>query len=192
MLSCRHSGPGTPLYARRLSSTDCILSIVASGVTENLPPLPLVPYAVSMCTTVIYRALRDSQRGVEAACRDLELCCGALDELGQRWTSVKGMARLARKLWRVTRERVKDSNRSAPRVRTVESLTIEGLVEPPREPVLAGLPLSSPLTLDAEVLSASNFELDLAFDDLFDYGLLNGIRDPATWEFLHMDNEQVL
>lgn len=98
MLSCRHSGPGTVHYKRRLDSADCIVEIMAHGGHKTLPPLPLVPYALAFATTVIYRALRDKQRPIESAFSDLSLCCRALDVLGRRWTSVQGVAKLANRL----------------------------------------------------------------------------------------------
>lgn len=98
MLSCRHSGPESAQYERRLKSADSILSTVSHGKHEILPPLPLVPYAVAMATTVVYRALRDKRRDVESASRDLLLFCDSLDGLSDRWTSAKGVARLASRL----------------------------------------------------------------------------------------------
>ncbi|CAI0652365.1 unnamed protein product, partial [Colletotrichum noveboracense] len=100
MLSCRYSGPGSPQYNRRLASAGGVLKIISKEGSDRLPPLPLVPYAVSMATTVIYRALRDGQRDPETACEDLSLCCKALDVLSERWTTVKGVARLAKRLLR--------------------------------------------------------------------------------------------
>jgi hypothetical protein len=107
MLSCRYSGPGSVHYNRRLSSADRILQIISNGGHESLPPLPLVPYAMSMSTTVIYRALRDDQRDIDTAYMHLSVCCDALDDLSQRWTSATGVARLASKLtkrlWTLTK-----------------------------------------------------------------------------------------
>ncbi|CCF39573.1 hypothetical protein CH063_00030 [Colletotrichum higginsianum] len=102
MLSCRYSGPGSVQYARRLTSADCVLGIITQEGPDGLPPLPLVPYAMSMSTTVIYRALRDGERLPEAAYKDLEECSHNLDVLSQLWTSAKGVAKLVRKLRRYT------------------------------------------------------------------------------------------
>ena len=101
MLSCRYSGPGTVQYNRRFASADHVLELVSTEGVEGLPPLPLVPYAMSLSTTVIYRALHDGERDIDGACEDLRRCCDALDVLGQRWTSVRGVARLAKRLWRL-------------------------------------------------------------------------------------------
>lgn len=51
-----------------------------------------------MSTTVIYRALRDGQRDLAAAYEDLRSCCDMLDALGQRWTSAKSVAKIAKRL----------------------------------------------------------------------------------------------
>lgn len=101
MLSCRYSGPGTPHYDRRLASADRILEIVSKEGKDDLPPLPLIPYAVSMSTTMVYRAFRNGQRDAHTAYEHLKCCCDALDSLSQRWTSAKGIARLAKRLLKV-------------------------------------------------------------------------------------------
>ncbi|KAK1676278.1 hypothetical protein BDP55DRAFT_550976 [Colletotrichum godetiae] len=103
MLSCRYSGPESVQYQRRLSSADSILRIVCLEGPENLPPLPLVPYAMSMSTTVIYRALRDGERSPEIAHKDLGACYNSLMILSQSWTSAKGVARVVRRLQQFTR-----------------------------------------------------------------------------------------
>lgn len=103
MLSCRYSGPGSPHYNRRLASADRILAIASCEGSDGLPPLPLIPYAVSMSTTMIYRAFRDAQRGSGPAYDDLGSCCSVLDSLSQRWTSAKGISRLAKRLLKVLR-----------------------------------------------------------------------------------------
>ncbi|KIH86381.1 hypothetical protein SPBR_08215 [Sporothrix brasiliensis 5110] len=71
------------------------------GQHTRLPPLPLIPYALSMATTVVYRALRDKQRDAVTSRRDLARCCEALDGLARLWTSVAAVAKLARRLLRL-------------------------------------------------------------------------------------------
>ncbi|KAG9188491.1 hypothetical protein G6011_02414 [Alternaria panax] len=101
MLACRYNGPGTRQYNRRLKAADRVLAIVSREGCEGLPPLPLVPYAMSMSTTVIYRALHDGARDIDTAREDLHRCCDVLDDLSQRWTSVRGVAKLAKRLCRL-------------------------------------------------------------------------------------------
>ncbi|KAK1721432.1 uncharacterized protein BDZ83DRAFT_555222, partial [Colletotrichum acutatum] len=113
MLSCRYSGPKSVQYQRRLSSADNVLRIVCLEGPANLPPLPLIPYAMSMSTTVIYRALRDGERAPDEAHKDLGACYDNLVILSQLWTSAKGVARLVRRLQHFTRP-------GAPPIRTTE------------------------------------------------------------------------
>ena len=101
MLSCRYSPPGSAPYNRRLISADRVVDLIARGKDQSFPPLPLVPYAMSMSLTIIYRALRDNQRDTKTAYEDLLLCCNALDAMNQRWTSTKRIVQLARRLLKV-------------------------------------------------------------------------------------------
>lgn len=98
MLSCRFSGPGTIPYRRRLASADEILRIASEQGADALPPLPLIPYAVSLSTTMVYRALRDGQRQVDCVRQDLLRCCEVLTTLAPSWTCVEGMEKLTRRL----------------------------------------------------------------------------------------------
>ncbi|KAK2036263.1 hypothetical protein LZ31DRAFT_484229 [Colletotrichum somersetense] len=102
MLSCRYSGPGSLQYTRRLASADCVLKLIAQETPDGLPPLPLVPYAMSMSTTVIYRALRDGERLPERAYDDLEACSKNLETLSLVWSSARGVAKLVKRLRQYT------------------------------------------------------------------------------------------
>ncbi|KAK2032531.1 hypothetical protein LX32DRAFT_555332, partial [Colletotrichum zoysiae] len=102
MLSCRYSGPGSVQYTRRLASADCVLNIITQETADGLPPLPLVPYAMSMSTTVIYRALRDGERLPERAYDDLEACSRNLETLSLVWSSARGVAKLVKRLRQYT------------------------------------------------------------------------------------------
>jgi hypothetical protein len=128
MLSCRYSGPGTTQYIRRLESADRVLEVISREGCEGLPPLPLVPYAMSMSTTVIYRALHDGTRDIDTAREDLYRCCDALDGLSQRWTSVRGVAKLAKRLCRLisdgTLNGSRDAHRPTSSATTVSTLPI--------------------------------------------------------------------
>lgn len=224
MLSCRYSGPGSVPYNRRLASADRILDIISHGGHESLPPLPLVPYAMSMSTTMIYRALRDGQRDMDAAHKDLCLCCDALDALSQRWTSAKGVARLAKHLLGVlaksgglngndharrsskpdagTLTAAADRSSIMINQRNNEAATMAGVVPPKPVSVQAERALQEEQALASNQnfqsqlreawpgIHASYSQLDTAFHDLFDYGMPNVFRDPATWEFLHMANDE--
>lgn len=98
MLSCRYSPPGTIQYDRRLSSAGAVLAIIGDDKEPDLPPLPLIPYAMAMSTTVLYRALRDNKRDASTGLAQLRRCCDVLKSLGNCWTSVHGICRLAREI----------------------------------------------------------------------------------------------
>jgi hypothetical protein len=98
MLSCRFSGPGSAIYDRRLSSADRVPQILSQERHQDLPPLPLIPYAVAMSTTVIYRALRNQARSFDAAQKDLKACCDVLTTLGRQWPRAKRVAALVHRL----------------------------------------------------------------------------------------------
>lgn len=98
VLSCRFSGPGTPHYARRLTSSDQILAIIGNSGYESLPPLPLIPYAMSMSMTVLYRAFRDGERAIDSTITNLQHCYDTLKGLSRHWTSVRGLARMAKRV----------------------------------------------------------------------------------------------
>ncbi|KAH8171530.1 fungal specific transcription factor [Sarocladium implicatum] len=212
MLSCRYSGPGSKPYIRRLVSADRILEIVSKGGHEALPPLPLVPYAMSMSTTMIYRAFRDGQRDLKRALQDMELCCGALDALSRNWTSAKGVARLARRLWRLLSSSEKGQTKDVaamppPTPHTIRDAESNSVMSSSPAPITRqGTAMSSttamtpsqvypdPHSFDGQLPQAwgsgtSYTQLDTAFHDLFDYGMPNVFRDPTTWEFLHVANE---
>ena len=205
MLSCRYSGPGTAQYNRRLASADRVLGILQSQPDghEGPPPLPLVPYAMSISTCVIYRALRDEARDADAAYADLRRCCEALDALGQCWTSTRGVAKLAKKLWSIRRldeaaviETTPEEQqhvRKRPRVEPDIPTAVHHSVYP--TPGLdGGGTISTPVPTPFPGQSGGQMqdisyvlepwgELDMAFHDLFDYSLPNAFRNPATWEY---------
>lgn len=76
-----------------------INSIVALECVHNLPPLPIVPYAVALSMGVSYRQLRSSKliTHIDRAKASLEACCSLLEDLSPQWYSAEAMARLGRK-----------------------------------------------------------------------------------------------
>jgi hypothetical protein len=222
MLSCRYSGPGSVQYNRRLASADRILDLISHVGHEGFPPLPLVPYAMSMSTTVIYRAFRDNQRDLDSACGDLRLCYNALEAFSQRWTSARYVAKLAKRIWGVlVKSRVRnglpdDGDEHAqkeptsddtgagnsPTIVNQRKKEVAGMKE-----MFSDIPLSDQtlheqhaldgnghlqrhLIQDWPGINASYFQLDKVFDDLFDYGMPNVFRDPTTWQFTNISNDE--
>lgn len=76
-----------------------ICSIVASECPQGLPPLPIVPYALSLSMGVSYQQFRSSKliTHFDRAKNSLEACCTLLEGLGVYWYSAEAMARLGRK-----------------------------------------------------------------------------------------------
>ncbi|KAJ5992868.1 hypothetical protein N7451_008592 [Penicillium sp. IBT 35674x] len=104
ILSCRYkltdSLDGTKVSSIRQGLAAVrILSIVASECADRLPPLPIVPYAISLSMSVSYRQLRSSKliTHFNRAKASLETCCYLLEDLSPRWSSAEAMARLGRK-----------------------------------------------------------------------------------------------
>lgn len=63
---------------------------------RELPPLPIVPYAISLSMSVSYQQLRqgDSNITFDQAKGNLTSCCSFLDELSAYWDSASAMFRL--------------------------------------------------------------------------------------------------
>ncbi|KAK5946584.1 hypothetical protein PMZ80_000727 [Knufia obscura] len=97
ILSCRAGGPMSRSYNRRIESADRIQKLTAEGRFAHLPPLPLVPYAISLSLTVAYRGLRDSHSDPVKTQSDLAARCGILESLNKTWWTADAMAKLGRK-----------------------------------------------------------------------------------------------
>ncbi|KAJ9357271.1 transcriptional regulator family: Fungal Specific TF [Paecilomyces variotii] len=103
ILSCRSGssgpGPSRSSLTRRDTSAACICSIMASDWARELPPLPIVPYAISLSMSVSYQQLRqgDSDIPFDRAKNNMEFCCSFLEELSMYWDSANAMFRLGRR-----------------------------------------------------------------------------------------------
>ncbi|KAJ5496380.1 transcriptional regulator family: Fungal Specific TF [Penicillium fimorum] len=104
ILSCRYK-PTENIDSTRLSSVRQglaavrIHSIVASECADDLPPLPIVPYSVTLSMGVSYRQLRSSRliTHLDRAKASLEACRSVLENLSPYWYSAEAMARLGQK-----------------------------------------------------------------------------------------------
>lgn len=190
---------------------------MAHGGYELHPPLPLVPYAMSMSTTVIYRAFRDQERDLETTIRDLSLCCDALNGLSKIWTSVKAVSKMAKGLLEYTKssETGQDTVTAYPFTdvprtvfkangtttvagyRVTEGSMIGASVPTPPLSVTSGMPLpmqSSNVNVSGQMIgsfpgnSGLGVQLGWDFHDMFDYGMPNVFRDPVSWEDTQMTN----
>ncbi|KAL4987499.1 hypothetical protein BDW68DRAFT_197399 [Aspergillus falconensis] len=106
ILSCRYrssqrSSGSRPSHTRQGLAAVRINSLVASECAQGMPPLPVIPYAVSLSMGVSYQELRSSNliTHFNRARASLETCCNILEELVS-WCSAEAMARLGRKALR--------------------------------------------------------------------------------------------
>lgn len=97
ILACRAGGPMSRSYNRRIASADRIQQLTTGGKQSRLPPLPLVPYAVSLSLTVAYRGLRDSHCDPVKTQSDLAARCVILENFNKTWWTADAMAKLGRK-----------------------------------------------------------------------------------------------
>ncbi|KAF2160179.1 hypothetical protein M409DRAFT_37810, partial [Zasmidium cellare ATCC 36951] len=100
MMSCCSGLPGTDAYLRRLSSAERVIAILGDKAYIELPPLPLVPYVLSVATIVVYRSVIDRQRPVQEVLLVMKDCCDTLDGLSQLWTSASGFVKVAKWLFK--------------------------------------------------------------------------------------------
>ncbi|KAJ9649482.1 hypothetical protein H2199_000257 [Coniosporium tulheliwenetii] len=86
----------TPSYIRQSLSAVRVISILSSESPEYLPPLPIIPYALSLAMSVAYRQFRQSKLQVHKnrAKEDLNTCCVLLNRLRTAWWSAGAMADL--------------------------------------------------------------------------------------------------
>ncbi|KAL4737387.1 hypothetical protein BDV11DRAFT_216724 [Aspergillus similis] len=99
--SCQHLSGSRPSHTRQGLAAVRINSLVASECAQGMPPLPVIPYAVSLSMGVSYQELRSSKliTHFNRARASLEACCNMLEELVS-WCSAEAMARLGRKALR--------------------------------------------------------------------------------------------
>ncbi|RAL07564.1 transcription factor domain-containing protein [Aspergillus homomorphus CBS 101889] len=104
ILSCRYgfSHPAElskPSYSRQGLAAVRIHSIFATECSGNLPPLPIVPYALTLSMAVSYQQFRSSQlvTHLDRARAGLKACCVMLETMSAYWSTAEAMARLGRK-----------------------------------------------------------------------------------------------
>lgn len=115
ILSCRAGGPQSRSYHRRITSADRIQKLTTGGLKAHLPPLPLVPYAISLSLTVAYRGLRDSHSDPVKTQSDLAARCDILESLHKTWWTADAMAKLGRKALKSLEQARQSDDGSDPR-----------------------------------------------------------------------------
>ncbi|KAJ4382309.1 hypothetical protein N0V86_002643 [Didymella sp. IMI 355093] len=88
----------TPSYVRQSLSATRVIHLLTAESPEQLPPLPLVPYALSVALSVVYRHFRSRRLKVhiKRASEELKQCVLLLDRLRNAWWSAGTMADIGR------------------------------------------------------------------------------------------------
>ncbi|KAF2133380.1 hypothetical protein P153DRAFT_308147 [Dothidotthia symphoricarpi CBS 119687] len=88
----------TPSYVRQSLSATRVIHLLNAELPELLPPLPLVPYALGVALSVVYRHFRSRRLKVHVnrATEELKQCVRLLDRLRNAWWSAGTMADLGR------------------------------------------------------------------------------------------------
>jgi hypothetical protein len=88
----------TPSYVRQSLSATRIIHLLNVEAPEMLPPLPIVPYALGMALSVVYRHFRSRRLKVHVnrATEEIKQCVRLLDRLRNAWWSAGTTADLGR------------------------------------------------------------------------------------------------
>ncbi|KAF2645130.1 hypothetical protein P280DRAFT_496214 [Massarina eburnea CBS 473.64] len=84
----------TPSYTRQSLSATRVIHLLNAESPERLPPLPLVPYALSVALSVVYRHFRSRRLKVHInrATEEIKQCVELLNKLRPAWWSAGTMA----------------------------------------------------------------------------------------------------
>ncbi|KAF2262779.1 hypothetical protein CC78DRAFT_569513 [Lojkania enalia] len=95
-LSINDPVKSTPSYVRQSLSATRVISLLNAEPPEYLPPLPLVPYALSVALSVVYRHFRQRRLKVHInrATDELKQCVVLLNRLRNAWWTAGTMADL--------------------------------------------------------------------------------------------------
>lgn len=88
----------SPSYVRQSLSATRVIHLLNAEFPEKLPPLPIVPYALGVALSVVYRHFRSRRLKVHVsrATEELRQCVGLLDRLRKSWWVAGTMAELGR------------------------------------------------------------------------------------------------
>ena len=88
----------TPSYVRQSLSATRVIHLLNAESPELLPPLPIVPYALGVALSVVYRHFRSRRLKVHVnrATEELKQCVRLLDRLRNAWWSAGTTADLGR------------------------------------------------------------------------------------------------
>jgi hypothetical protein len=90
--------PSLPSYVRKGLSTVRVIQILGEESPTNLPPLPVLPWALSLAVANAYRQFRQSRVPTHRnrARMELQKCCDLLEKMRPTWWSAGRMADLGR------------------------------------------------------------------------------------------------
>jgi hypothetical protein len=90
--------PSLPSYVRKGLSTVRVIQILGEESPNNLPPLPVLPWALSLAVANAYRQFRQSRVPTHRSRARIELqkCCDLLEKMRPIWWSAGRMADLGR------------------------------------------------------------------------------------------------
>jgi len=88
----------TASYVRQALSAVRVISILRDECPDDLSPLPVVTYALSLSLSIFYRQFRQSnlKRHRNRAKGDLKTCCALLERVKSTWWSAGAMAELGK------------------------------------------------------------------------------------------------
>jgi hypothetical protein len=88
----------SPSYVRQSLSATRVIHLLNAESPELLPPLPIVPYALGVALSVVYRHFRSRRLKVHVnrATEELKQCVRLLDRLRNSWWAAGTMADLGR------------------------------------------------------------------------------------------------
>ncbi|KAF2033604.1 hypothetical protein EK21DRAFT_58084 [Setomelanomma holmii] len=88
----------SPSYVRQSLSATRVIHLLNAEPPEMLPPLPIVPYALGVALSVVYRHFRSRRLKVHVnrATEELKQCVRLLDRLRNSWWSAGTVADLGR------------------------------------------------------------------------------------------------
>ncbi|KAF2843087.1 hypothetical protein M501DRAFT_985231 [Patellaria atrata CBS 101060] len=160
----------TASYTRQSLSAVQVISILKTDCPENLPPLPIVPYALSLAMAVVYRQFRQRKLQMHRlrAKEEMKTCCTLLNKLRTAWWSAGAMEDLGRAALQKANRADSRDRRSTSVVPSVQQVaSISSIIATTKARVPAhGYPTPTDNSLNPHLEIASNGSLSntLTFD----------------------------
>ncbi|RAL02603.1 fungal specific transcription factor domain-containing protein, partial [Aspergillus ibericus CBS 121593] len=187
--SPEHTESPSPFHIRQDHAAIRIQSIAAREYIDELPPLPIVPYALSLSMGVSYQQYRSSNliTHLSRSKADLEARCSLLEILRPYWYSADKMAQLGRKALNQIQEGpglptlsamqapetgIRTEASQGNRITWVNSTSTDVMGENTTN-------VAQGARSDIQELGLGGFaDIDVLFGDFLDLSLPNGFWDP--------------